>query len=230
MLVFSEANSKLIKLQKKLGKKIYSLDLLSGWSCPFAKECKSKVVGNINGLRILDGPQCKYRCYSASQEVIYRKVFLKRLKNFQVIKSYANSITRLSQLINQGLPSDCEVLRWHVSGDFFCKNYMRAAMIVAINNPGIEFYGYTKAIRYYNELWSIRPKNFRLIASLGGTQDVAIKPFMKTSRVVYSRSEAKQLGLSIDTNDFLSFQNKKDFALLIHGVQPKKIIEKEICV
>ena len=50
MVKFSKANAKIEalkqveSLQKYLeGKKVYSFDLLSGFSCPFAKECLSKL-------------------------------------------------------------------------------------------------------------------------------------------------------------------------------------------
>ena len=43
MLYFSEANAKIETLGKYLGldkgEKIYSLDLLSGYTCPGAKDC-----------------------------------------------------------------------------------------------------------------------------------------------------------------------------------------------
>ena len=52
------------------GRKIYSLDLLSGHSCPFANECLSKAVTvDYSGKRkVVDGPNTKFRCFSASQE------------------------------------------------------------------------------------------------------------------------------------------------------------------
>ena len=51
MLKFSKANAKLESLHDVPelgrwllnGRKVYSLDLLSGWSCPFASACLSKV-------------------------------------------------------------------------------------------------------------------------------------------------------------------------------------------
>ena len=52
MIKFSAANTKLKKLYKVAalakwlagGKKIYSFDLLSGHSCPFADRCLSKAI------------------------------------------------------------------------------------------------------------------------------------------------------------------------------------------
>ncbi len=67
MLQFSDANNKLKalydvpELQVWLdGRQVYSLDLLSGWSCPFAKECLSKVYETGN-LTKSGNPQVKLR-------------------------------------------------------------------------------------------------------------------------------------------------------------------------
>jgi hypothetical protein len=43
----------------------------------------------------------------------------------------------------------------------------------------------------------------------------------KEARVVYSEQEAADLGLEIDHDDEHAAFGKKDFALLIHGTQPK---------
>ena len=63
MLKFSKANAKtqalkqVPELQKFLGKrgrktaKVYSLDLLSGYSCPYAEKCLSRAVVMPNGKR-----------------------------------------------------------------------------------------------------------------------------------------------------------------------------------
>jgi hypothetical protein len=224
-LLFSEANSKLQKLEKRINKKIYSLDLVAGWSCPFAKDCKSKVVGTPYGLKVRDGLYTKFRCFSASQEAMYSHVFLKRLKNYQTIKELCNRPIELTKCINSSIPVDCEALRFHVSGDFFSKNYFKAAISVAINNPSIMFYAYTKAIRFWFELYKSIPDNFRLTASIGGTQDVVIQSFMRTVRVVKNKDDAKRLGLSLDNDDYHAYKNTnmknpEHFALLIHGVQP----------
>ena len=56
MLKFSKANAKTQALANDAelaeylqgNRKIYSLDLLSGWSCPHAKDCLSKAVVQDN--------------------------------------------------------------------------------------------------------------------------------------------------------------------------------------
>ena len=87
MLKFSKANAKTEALKQvdelkpylEGKRKIYSLDLLSGYSCPAAHDCLSKAVADENGKRkIKDGPHTKFRCFSASQEVQYTNVYNSR--------------------------------------------------------------------------------------------------------------------------------------------------------
>ena len=73
MLKYSPANAKTEALKQSdelkpflaNKRKIYSLDLLSGYSCPFAKACLSKAVADENGKRkIQDGKDNEFRCES----------------------------------------------------------------------------------------------------------------------------------------------------------------------
>ena len=102
MVKFSDANAKLkalydvAELERWLQdrRKVYSFDLISGWSCPQAKDCLSKVhVINTDGKKkLIDGKDCKFRCFSASQEATFPNVYKKRKHNFRQIKgiSYIN--------------------------------------------------------------------------------------------------------------------------------------------
>ena len=94
MLKFSKANAKLDQLHDvdelrywlQDRRKVYSFDLLSGYSCPQAKDCLSKVV-QIDGKRkIKDGKDCQFRCFSASQEVLFPAVYDNRKYNFDVLR------------------------------------------------------------------------------------------------------------------------------------------------
>ena len=61
-----------------------------------------------------------------------------------------------------------------------------------------------------------------MVASYGGRYDhlIDLGYFPKYSKVVFSEDEAIRLGLEIDKNDSLCFENKP-FALLLHGMQEK---------
>ena len=96
MLKFSKANAKTQALANDAEladyltdkRKIYSLDLLSGYSCPYAKKCLSKAVVQDNGKRkIKDGKHTEFRCFSASQEVQYTNVYNSRKHNFDLLRN-----------------------------------------------------------------------------------------------------------------------------------------------
>jgi hypothetical protein len=233
MLKFSKANAKIEKLQNKYtlrkytknGRKVYSFDLLSGWSCPCAKECLSK-VHEINGVRkLIDGKDTKFRCFSASQEIAFPAVYNLRKHNYDMLKPLSKD--EMVELILKSMPEDLGILRWHVDGDFFNQKYFDAAIEVAESNPDKLFYAYTKSLNFWikrqDKVNSLR--NFVLTASLGGRLDHLIDEHnLRYSKVVFSEQEAKDLGLEIDHDDYHAAyprSKQKSFSLLIHGIQPK---------
>ena len=236
---YSTANTKLKKLYKladstlaewldrKIGRskaKVYSFDLLSGVDCPFAHECRSRAVVNENGSRsIKDGPFTKFRCFSASQEVLFTNTFNSRKRNHDDIHALPDS-NAMADALCEALPADAGVVRIHVSGDFFSLAYFKAWLMVAARNPSVLFYAYTKSLQYWIECRSIVPDNLVLTASRGGRDDDLIEWHgLRSAKVVFSVEEAKALGLEIDNDDSHASNPEirdNDFALLIHGVQP----------
>jgi hypothetical protein len=64
--------------------------------------------------------------------------------------------------------------------------------------------------------------NIVLTASRGGTRDKLIEQYgLRSAAVVYSENEAQGMGLRIDHDDSLAMTHGPDFALLVHGTQPK---------
>jgi len=225
MLKFSPANSKIKKLykieslKKFLAKrKIYSFDLSAGHSCPFAKLCFSRAIQSGNKLSILDGPDTEFRCYAASQEVIYPNVYRLRSDNFNALKKL--TYKQMVNLISSSIPKNAGVIRIHSSGDFFNKKYWAAWMKVIRNRPDILFYAYTKALQYWVD--TVIPTNLLLTASYGGKHDHLIKKYnLRYSKVIKYPEETT---LEIDDDDSHAADPSKvnqNFALLVHGVQPK---------
>ena len=239
-LQFSDANTKLEKLYQipelqvwlADGREVYSLDLLSGWSCPFAKNCLSKVheTGNLTKsgnpqVKLKDGPETEFRCFSASQEALLPSVYRRRKHNYDTLRGL--HLNDMIHRLNQDLPKDLGILRFHVGGDFFNSDYFFAALNLAMMNPDKLFYAYTKSLKYwlkYRE-WTEQIHNFVLTASRGGRDDSLIESEMlRESVVVFSEAEAEEKGLKIDHDDShaaVPSWRCNDFALLIHGVQPK---------
>ena len=129
---FSEANAKIEALKDHSvisqwltnGRKVYSFDLLSGYSCPFAKDCLAKAV-QIGGKRkIQDGPDMEFRCFSASQEVQYTNTYNLRKRNFDAMRQRETS-DRMAEEIDYALPKKAGVVRIHVAGDFSTMSILR---------------------------------------------------------------------------------------------------------
>jgi hypothetical protein len=229
--MFSPANTKLKKLYNfkdlkpwlKDKRKVYSFDLISGHSCPFAKECYSKVVETPEGLRVQDGIHTLFRCYSASQEAIYRNAYNKRKANMESVRNLTRD--KVCRLLMDNKPKNMGVCRIHAAGDFISPTYFRGWMSFAEKTPDVLFYAYTKCLPYWvNNRFSI-PDNVILTASRGGRKDDMIEPNnLRSVKVVFSEQEANDLGLEIDQDDSHACNPNKrndDFALLIHGIQPK---------
>jgi hypothetical protein len=232
MLKFSPANAKIEALNKVaavadfLGKsrKVYSFDLLSGYTCPFAHDCQSFAVEKADGSRsIEDGENTEFRCFSASQEVLYTNVYKLRKHNRDTLQSTKNQ----TDLILGSIPKNAGVIRIHVGGDMYNREYFNTWIDVSKRRDDVLFYAYTKSLPY----WVTRKSeindifNFVLTASYGGRRDNLIQEYnLRYSKVVYSINEAESLGLEIDHDDSHAanpFKKHRNFALLIHGVQPK---------
>jgi hypothetical protein len=202
----------------KLSDATATFSLPAGYSCPFAKLCLSKA--NRKTGRIKDGNETEFRCFAASQESLFPSVRMSRWNNFEKLRE-ASTVEGMANLIQSSLPNGATLIRVHVSGDFFNESYFLAWLNVALNNPRIIFYGYTKAVKYLVEYAKVIPGNFRFTASFGGTDDALIeKHGLKYAKVVYSVEEAERLGLEIDHDDSHASFGEDSFGLLLHGTQP----------
>lgn len=233
MLKFSPANAKIeaLKHVKSIAqylenkRKVFSLDLLSGWSCPGANECLSRVRVGDNGKRTIhDGPNTQFRCFSASQEVLFSNVYNSRKHNTDLIRSTKN-VDDCTELLMSSLPQNLGVCRIHVAGDFMNEAYMWAWGNVAIAHPDKLFYAYTKSLNYWvnSKEWFDNIPNLVLTASYGSRFDAFISLYgLRHTKVIFHPSEAN--GLEIDHDDSHAADPAKrdqNFALLIHGTQPK---------
>lgn len=233
-LKFSPANAKLQALRNvesvsgflKNKRKVYSFDILSGINCPYAKDCESRAVESPDGKRsVQDGKYTKFRCFSATQEVIFPLVYRNRKHNGDtILKAAAESVRATADLILGNLPSNAGIVRIHVGGDFKTRNYFRAWAEVAKARPDVLFYAYTKSLPFAWEHFSGQPLelwNFRLTASRGGHRDDYIGIYnLREAVVIFSEQEAETLNLPIDHDDSHAASYGGSFALLIHGMQP----------
>jgi hypothetical protein len=202
----------------KLRKAITTFSLPAGASCPGALLCKSQVKQG----RVVDGPSTEFRCFAASQEAQYKNVFKARKHNFDLLRSLPGIDAKREAIANAMPQKDTGFMRIHVSGDFYNQDYFRAWWYVAKAKPNWLFYAYTKSIPYWLADKDYLPDNFILTASYGGKHDNLISPNrLKHSQVVYSYAEAEAIGYPIDHDDSLAMTPDINFALLLHGIQPK---------
>ena len=222
-LKFSKvANTKLKKIKEWIdieNPKVYSFSLLSGYSCPMASDCQTyAVTDKKSGKRkVVDGKNAKFRCFSAIQEAQYNETYDQRKHNFDLLLARRNSYMDMTELLLESIPTNADIIRVHVGGDFFSSDYMLAWYLTAQLNPSIKFYAYTKSIKWQLENEIHRPNNFSMIASYGGKEDSWIDEHnIKSANVVFHPSETN---LPIDDNEYYAINDKGSFSLLLHGTQ-----------
>jgi hypothetical protein len=212
-------NTKLRKLEAKLGKKVFTFSLPAGYTCPGANKCLTKFDRTTG--KIVDGSHQEFRCFAASMEAVFTGFRDNNSRNQELLKAAGNRAT-MKDLILASLPPQAQVVRIHVSGDFFSEEYLCAWIDVATVRPDVQFYGYTKSLRFLVSHLSEIPSNLSITASEGGKWDSLIQEHsLKSSRVVMSIEEASVLGLAIDHDDSHAAIGTDSFALLIHGQQQK---------
>ena len=231
MLKFSKENNAKLDSIKEWSKiknpKVYSISLLSGFSCSFANDCQTYAIENkITKKRtVLDGKNAKFRCFSAIQESQYDNTYNQRKHNLDSILAIRNDVEKITSLIMDSLPKNADYIRVHVGGDFVTSEYMLSWFNVARMNPNIKFYAYTKAIGWMQDNEDMRPKNFRMIASYGSKQDNLITKETISANVIFHPSETK---LPIDHNEFYAINdNQGSFSLLLHGTQKSNSLGSE---
>lgn len=237
MLSFGKANAKLRPLELLMGP-IATFSLPSGHTCPCAKDCLSKAIRTNGKTTIQDGKYTKFRCYSASEEVLYPNVYDSRWGNFNTLR---RNHYCMADVIGESIPQYAKTIRVHVAGDFFNYDYFVAWMNVARNYTDKNFYAYTKCLRWWaiGKAADIIPSNFILTASYGGTQDSFANAFgLRHCVVIADHATCDHIiksgqtdyvtcgpyrGYPIDHDDrhaALVALKDTNFALLVHGVQP----------
>jgi hypothetical protein len=211
-------NAKLRKLELKLGRKVYTFSLPAGYTCPGASKCLTKFDRNIG--KIVDGDKQEFRWFAASMEAVFTGFRDNNSSNLESLKKL--NTEEATALILASLPTQAQIVRIHVSGDFFSESYFKAWINVAIASPNVEFYAYTKSLPFWIANMNRIPSNLHLTASEGGKHDALIGQYgLKNSKVVFSVEEASVLGLVIDHDDSHAATGNDSFALLIHGQQKK---------
>lgn len=212
--------------------------LPAGYTCPFATVCKNfpaKWEGPLKGGKfkkpssweknVKAGPKAEMMCYAARAQGQYPGANVQAFKNLDLIKKMKTK-EKIADLIVRSMKyhnlDNTDVLRIHEAGDFFNQEYFDAWVEVAKRLPNTLFYAYTVSLPYYMARKNSLPNNFKVIASMDkNNEDFILDNDLRYSRVVNSPEEAKELGLPIDVDDSLAWGTDDNFALIIHGGQPK---------
>jgi hypothetical protein len=201
-------SAKFIKNDKYYRGRFYEWNLPTGWTCPSALECKVSVDRVSGKFDIYKGA---YRCYAASPER-FPAVRNHRWLNFESAKSG----------IIPEVPRDCKDVRIHASGDFFNQKYFDAWIDYAIKHSNINFWAYTKSLKYWVNRISDVPSNLILTASYGGRNDNLIEEHGLKNVIVYQSSSEVPPKRPIDTNDDFARLPIINFALLDNMKNKKK--------
>lgn len=202
------SNYKFVKKTTYYTGTVYEWNLPTGTTCPFAYECKVTVDRNTGKFDVKKG---QYRCYAASAER-FPGVREMRWKNFEYV-------------LNGGIleiPKNCKAIRIHMSGDFFNQNYFDMWLNLAKKNYDIEFWAYTKSLKYWINRINDIPNNLILTASYGGKDDYLIDQYNLKNVKIYNDIKDVPNDRPIDINDDYARKPNINFALLDNMKYKKK--------
>ena len=105
--------------------------------------------------------ECKKWCYAKKAERMYPNVLPFRMKNLELTK---DTEARLINDVNEELKKSQKVthVRIHESGDYYNQQYLNKWFVIAVCNPNLTFYSYTKM---WNLDYSRKPSNMIVLLS-----------------------------------------------------------------
>lgn len=242
----------ILSIQKGNGKLEWPLfSLPAAYTCPFATRCKNfparwdpeaeGVDGKKGAFRrfastgktISKGKKTEFLCYAARAQAQYPSANMNAFRNLDLLNRAKRDggVKAMTSLILKSMSYyetrskdryKFDIFRIHEAGDFYDKDYMKAWFEVAKLRPTTLFYAYTTSVPFWIENESLRPKNFKMIASMDDENvDLINQHGLRFSRVVGSEEEAREMRLPVDVDDRLAWDTDSNFALMIHGPQHK---------
>jgi hypothetical protein len=190
---------KFVKNTKYYTGTVYEWNLPTGHTCPFALECLVKVDRETGKF---ENKSNAYRCYAASPER-FPAVRNHRWANYEYVRKSNKPV----------LPKDCKAVRIHAAGDFFNQAYFDMWIEIANENPDVEFWAYTKSLKYWVNRINDIPANLVLTASAGGRNDELIDQY-KLKHVQVVKDETLAPAELVDTNDDLARIPELNFYLI----------------
>jgi len=180
MVKYSFSNSKMNKLARHFGytlKQVPCFDLPAGWSCGKADICSSFADEKTGKLKRVG----RILCYAAKGETFSPSARALRWNNYNKLLACGRDVSAILNLLVEAFPKKVKIVRYHSSGDFYCKEYFLAWMELAKLYPDVVFFGYTKYLEYAT--WSDKPSNFYVQYSWGSKDDGDWNPSIPTCYV-----------------------------------------------
>jgi hypothetical protein len=149
-------NSKLKETSKKLGLKIFNFSIPAYKSksgkvvCPFAESC----------VKYCYAQKGNYKRFPKVAEGMEERFLISKSLNFVALMDIE---------INK---KKADAVRIHDSGDFYNNEYIEKWVNIAMLNPNVNFYAYTKSIPLFKG--RNLPKNMDVIFSFGSKKDELI--------------------------------------------------------
>lgn len=140
---------------------------------------------------------CKDTCYARKAYMSYPNVKKSWDDNFKIAKN--NSKLFINSINNQLKNTKKPIVRIHMSGDFFSKEYVNLWYEIAKNNPDKTFYGYSKVFEIFpEELEKLNSlKNVNIINSIAGD---GFPNYGKSDRIEYLRNLGYHICSAVKNN------------------------------
>lgn len=200
-------NTKLKKTAAEFGVKIFNFSIPAGndkasgkITCPFAASCLSLCYAKKGMYRFGNVERALSKRYEASKE--------------------ENFVSRITSELAKVKKDKPVYVRIHDSGDFYSPAYFAKWLEIAILNPSVRFYAYTKSHSFIRGNFNL-PENFDLIYSLGSKNDQLIdQKNERHSKIFQTMDEMTATGytdasyLDLNATKWVTTNNK--IGLLIH--------------
>lgn len=134
---------------------------------------------------------CAAICYARQGFYHMPNVIKAKEHNLKQTQNLATFVPRVKADLEQ-LTIKYQIVRIHDAGDFYNQNYLNAWYEIARAFPDVFFYAYTKSLHL--DLWTNKPKNFRIVQSISGKLDHMIDKRKPHSRIFSSKAKRIKAG------------------------------------
>ena len=191
-------NTKIRDTQKLHKVKIGYMSLPARITCPCKKHCEKD-------------------CYADAVEKFRPNLKVKYTDNLELSKR-DDFVDIINAEIDEFHYLD-KYIRLHTDGDFYSADYFAKWVKIALANPDIIFYAYTKSVKIVKDYESQHglPKNMSITYSYGGTQDDLINPETDKHVIVISQDAPAPAGYVDGSHDDLAIVNNQKVYLRYHG-------------